>query len=161
MAFFRRLLILAHRYLGIALGAFFIMWFASGIGILFTKGMPRLTPEMRLERLSPIDISRVRLTPAEAAKAGLYEDPPPSRISLVTLLGRPAYRLGAERDGITVFADNGEQLTEIGKSEAVQIAAQFMRAPASQLGYALQTSADVWTLGVRRQLPLQIGRAHV
>ena len=77
-----------------------------------------------------------------------------SRVSLVTLLGRPAYRLGAGRDGITVFADNGEQLTEIGKSEAVQIAAQFMRAPASQLGYALQTSADVWTLGVRRQLPL-------
>jgi len=39
-----------------------IMWFATGITMMYWGGMPRVTPELRLERMQPVDFSRVRLT---------------------------------------------------------------------------------------------------
>ena len=46
----RRLLILIHRYLGIALSLLFAVWFISGIAMIYAKGMPNLTPQLRLQR---------------------------------------------------------------------------------------------------------------
>jgi len=152
MIWLRKTLILTHRYLGIVLGVFFVVWFVSGIGIMYSKGMPRLTPELRLERLSPIDLTRVRLTPSEAAeRAG--SNRPPGRITLLTILDRPAYRLGGGR-AVTVFADNGEVLKEVGQAEALRVAGQFMNISEDTLHYALQTEVDEWTLAQRRQMPL-------
>ena len=47
MALFRRIVILSHRYLGIALSLLFVVWFASGITMMYAGGMPRLTPDER------------------------------------------------------------------------------------------------------------------
>ena len=66
MAWFRRFVILSHRYLGIALSLIFVVWFASGITMMWWGGMPRLTADERLERLPALDLRAVRLTPAEA-----------------------------------------------------------------------------------------------
>jgi len=40
MARIRKWLILSHRYLGIALGLLFVVWFASGIGMIYARGKP-------------------------------------------------------------------------------------------------------------------------
>ena len=64
----KRWLILSHRYLGIALGAVFTMWFASGLVMIYAGGMPSLDPDVRLERLAPLDATAIRLSPAEAAE---------------------------------------------------------------------------------------------
>src|ERR1044071_9055580 len=47
----RRFLILLHRYLGIPLSFLFVLWFASGIAMIYVGGMPALSPEQRLEHL--------------------------------------------------------------------------------------------------------------
>ena len=65
---FRRLLILLHRYLGIAIGLMCVVWFASGIVMMYAGSMPRLSQDIRLERLPALDLSRVRLSPADAAE---------------------------------------------------------------------------------------------
>ena len=52
MVLFRKAMILSHRYLGIALSLLFVVWFASGITMMYAGGMPRLTPDERLERLA-------------------------------------------------------------------------------------------------------------
>src|SRR5215217_4518919 len=99
----RRSLILTHRYIGIALGVLVVMWFATGMVMIYTGGMPRLTPQLRLERLAALDLRSVHLTAQDAAdRAGLQY--PPSRTVLVSVMGRPAYRF----DGQTVFADTGD-----------------------------------------------------
>ena len=106
MAQFRKWLILSHRYLGIGLGLLFVVWFASGIGMIYARGMPSLTDELRLERLQPLDLESVRVTPLEAAEqAGLGESL--GRVTLLTVMDRPAYRLGSG-GAATVFADTGE-----------------------------------------------------
>ncbi|HEX5000315.1 MAG TPA: hypothetical protein VFY29_18985 [Terriglobia bacterium] len=45
--------------LGIPLSAFFLMWFLTGIGMIYSRGMPRLTPEVRLSRQTPLDLEKV------------------------------------------------------------------------------------------------------
>ncbi len=48
MVWLRKLLILSHRYLGIALSLLFVVWFASGITMMWWGGMPRPTGGERL-----------------------------------------------------------------------------------------------------------------
>src|SRR6187399_2092892 len=104
MRIVRKWLILSHRYLGIALCLLLVMWFGSGIVMIYAGGMPSLTPEARRAHLPPLDFTRVTLSAAEAAnRAGLDG---PGRATLVSVLERPAYRF-AGRTPVTVFADTG------------------------------------------------------
>ena len=109
MTAFNRWLIWTHRYVGIPVSVLFVLWFASGIVMRYTGGMPLLTPQERLDGLAPLDLSQVRLTPAEAA-AGAGIRAAPGRAALLTVLGRPAYRF----DGATVFGDTGRLLGPVG-----------------------------------------------
>jgi PepSY-associated TM region len=149
----RRVLILSHRYLGIALGLMAIMWFATGFVMMYAGGMPRLTPEMRLERAADLDLSRIRLNPAEAAARLSDTDatrPGDGRAHLLTIMERPAYRI----DGETVFADTGDILEPLGAEEATSVASRFMRVPEDRLLHVGTPRGDQWTLGLGRRGPL-------
>src|SRR5262245_37848232 len=117
----RKFLILTHRYLGIVLSAFFVVWFVSGIGMMYTGGMPTLTPKDRLERLAPIDFGAIKLTPSEQGE----------NITLLTAMGRPAYRI----DGQTFFADTGDPLGEVDQQKAMLIASQYMHVGQDKVRY--------------------------
>ena len=149
----RRWLILTHRYLGIALSLLFAMWFLSGIGMIFTGGMPELTARQRLAHLPDLDLGRVRLSPSEAAgRADLSFGV--GRFVLTTIMDRPAYRITSAR-ATTIFADNGELLREVGPAAAMTIGARFMNLPEASLHYERRlTTPDQWTIGLRRQMPL-------
>jgi len=147
----RFLVIFVHRYLGIALSLLFVMWFVSGIAMIYARDMPRLTPSVRLQHLAPIDFSRVRLSASDAAAAAGQRAPGSPR--LLMLMDRPVYRFGGRRP--TVFADTGETLDSIDERASLTIASQFMRVPASAVHYMQRLDApDQWTIGQRRQLPV-------
>ena len=153
MARVRKWLILSHRYLGIALGLLFVVWFASGIGMIYARGMPSLTDELRLERLAPLDLRSVRVTPSEAAERASMGDSS-GRVTLLMVMDRPAYRLGRE-GAATVFADTGELMPEVGPDGAREVASHFMDIASERVRYErLLTQADQWTVSERRQLPL-------
>ncbi len=145
----RRWLILTHRYVGIPLGALFVIWFVSGVVMMYTGGMPELSPTVRTERRADVDPARVRLTPAEAAERGGVRRPP-ARAKLLSVLGRPAYRF----DEVTVFADTGERLPPIGPDEAREAARRFTGAPLSAIAHErLVETPDQWMLIARQFLP--------
>src|SRR5688572_9540520 len=121
MTFLRKFLILVHRYLGIVLSLLFVVWFASGIAMMYAGGMPSLTREVRLERLDPVDFNAVQYEPDESAE----------QVVLLTVMGRPAYRI----DGRTIFADTGEELLEVDQDGAILIASQFMNTPRETVRY--------------------------
>lgn len=153
MALLSKFLILIHRYLGTVLSALFVMWFLTGIGMIYSRGMPRLSPDVRLARLPALDLAQVRLTLSEAAeRAGATEGL--ERAVLLTVMDRPAYRF-TDPFPVTVFADDGELLGEVGPARAMRIGSRFMNLPEDQLRYAgLLEEADQWTLTQRRHLPL-------
>ena len=149
MSFFNRWLIWTHRYVGIPLSVLFVLWFASGIVMMYTGDMPRLAPRERLERLAPLDLSRIDLTPADAAaRAGVGRFP--ARAALLTVMGRPAYRF----DGATVFADTGARMPPADPAAARKAAARFSGAPAAAIHHVgLVERPDQWTLVARGALP--------
>ena len=55
------------------------------------------------------------------------------KVTLLTIMGRPAYRFGAGGESTTVFADDGEQLLDIDAAQAQTIAAAFVRLPENRL----------------------------
>lgn len=87
----RRVLIYTHRWLGIAGGLVFLVWFASGIVMMYAR-MPRLTAEERLLRLAPLDLSRLRVNFAgsvsPATRASSIARPETPSTSVTTLLAR-------------------------------------------------------------------------
>src|SRR5205085_11311084 len=131
---FRKWMTWIHRHLWIALSPMFVLWFASGIAIMYARGMPGLTPPIRLEHLPPLDLARVGMTPAEAAaKAGFDTDP--DQVALLMVMDRPAYRFTG-RESATLFADTGDRLLELGPAGASRIAGTFFDLPPEAFRYA-------------------------
>src|SRR5947209_18021278 len=85
----RKLLIYSHRWLGIGITVMFLLWTLSGV-VLMYYGHPQITTGERLLRLEPIDLSKVTVTPAEAAAKAHIK---PSRRRLSMYNGRPVYRV--------------------------------------------------------------------
>ena len=154
MNLLRKFAILSHRYLGIVFSLLVVMWFASGILMIYTGGMPRIDPQDRLEHLPPLQISQIRITPAKAADAVGF-DPAigfEGRVTLLTVNGRPAYRFGG---AATVYADSGQQMDDLSVDQSKSVAASYLRLPQEKLRFAgTLTGVDQWTLGLNRLLPL-------
>ena len=153
MKLFNRCVIVAHRYLGIVISLLIIMWFVTGIAMMYAGGMPRLSAQLRLERLADIDLSRIQLSPAQAAERLAAETgaDTPGRVQLVSLMDRPVYRVG----GATVFADTGDILEEVSERQAQTIVAKFLRLPEQRIHHVRTlTDIDQWTLQQGRLMPL-------
>ena len=141
-----RTLVYTHRWLGIALGVVFVVWFASGVVMIYAR-MPALDPAERLARLTAIDFAAVRIAPGAVAGEA-------ARLTLTTFDGRPVYRVSADGVQRTVFADTGEALSPISADLALQVARAF-GAGAAEVRYdARLVDADQWTFSVRGQMPM-------
>lgn len=65
----RRWLIWTHRYVGIPLSPLFVLWFASGVVMMYTGGMPELTPTARIEHRAALDSGASRRTERAVVRA--------------------------------------------------------------------------------------------
>ena len=95
-----------HRYVGLAFCLIFVIWFASGIVMVY-KRMPEYPPEERLARMPALDTAAIRVTPAEALEAAGFSGQP-RRVLLTSFQGRPAYRFFVDSGSSTVYADDGQ-----------------------------------------------------
>ncbi len=143
----RRALVYTHRWLGIAGGLLIVLWFASGIVMVYQR-MPALAPEERLERLSPLDLSSVRVGPAEAAErvGGSLRT-----MRVAMLWDRPVYRFGTS----VTFADSGEPMEGVDRWQALALARGFAPEHSATATYDVRlTEPDQWTLQDRAFLPM-------
>lgn len=141
-----RTLIVVHRWLGIALCLFFLVWFPSGIGMMYFP-MPSVTTADRLQRSPALTPSSVKLSPAEAATRLGVE---PIDLTLTTFDGRPAYRAGGRRGGGPVlYADTGEEQGDVSKTMVRRLAAAWTGQPVSTAAETEVTAVDQWTLQSR------------
>ena len=100
-------LILWHRWLGIASCLLFLVWFVSGITMMYWR-LPVFTPAERLETLPDLKRDTVKLEAGEAWKA-TGEKGSPRTVTLTSWQGEPVYRFTtAGKPGwITVSAVDG------------------------------------------------------
>ena len=141
-------LIVVHRYLGVAFCLVFLIWFASGIVMIF-KRMPEYSPQERLARLPPLDAGALRLTPAQAFdEAGLGGDP--DRVVLTSFNGRPVYRFIIGSGSLTVSAADGSSVDSVDGEGAATIAGGlFPEHSGTTTFLGSNTEPDQWTIGNR------------
>jgi hypothetical protein len=147
----RRAILFTHRWLGIAGGLLFVLWFASGIAMLWAR-MPVLDPVEALRRQPSLDLDAVRVSPGEAARAC---ECGPAALRIAMLGERPVYRFGGERGSVTVFADDGRRLERIDRDEGLRLARGLYPEHAATARYDRRLEySDQWTLEDRSSLPL-------
>ena len=152
----KTLLIYLHRWMGIVFGVIFVVWFISGVAMMYV-GMPHLSARERLGHAPPLDLSTAAVTPAEAARAhGLSA----GRLRIEMFHdGRPIYRF---QDGTKVYADSGERVPGASKEDAVELVRQWLPQYASTVRYdAYLADSDQWTLYNEQRAAMPLHRISV
>ncbi|MCW3150453.1 PepSY domain-containing protein [Stutzerimonas stutzeri] len=147
----KRYLFLAHRWLGIVLGVFVLLWIISGAVMLYV-GYPKLTSGEHLARLAPLAGDCCVAPGVALAAAGAR---PVSRLRLTSAGGSPRYLVDyGEGPLVAVDARSGRRIERIGPGEALASARQFAGGAAVRLVDLIEE--DAWTRNhaLARERPL-------
>lgn len=139
-----------HRWLGIVLGLLVLLWFGSGIVMMYVP-YPALTQQERMAWLTPLDAQQVQVSAWTAWQAA---DRPgmPTAVRLNAVAGRAAYHFKADGRWWSVWADNAEPL-----QMTAQLAIDSARsaAPTARTLSAEVIDIDQWSFGsVQQHKPL-------
>ena len=154
-ALLKRSLIFVHRWVGVALSLIFLLWFASGIVMMYWT-FPAVSQADRLARAPVLDPARITVTAAQAATTVGLEGGS-VQVRLGTYDGRPVYRFGGRGrgSGPMVFADDGRLPDPVDDATVGRVAAAWAGRPLAEARREWIEEIDQWTVGgLRSQLPL-------
>jgi ABC-type Fe3+-hydroxamate transport system substrate-binding protein len=152
---FRKFAIFCHRWLGVALCVFFLLWFTSAVVTMY-RSFPSVTAQDRLDRSPALDASRIRLSLSEAcARPGAGQ--PPGPVHLNTFDARPVYRFRAGRGERLVYVDTGEEQTHVSAEMIQRAAAAWTGQPVGTAVVESVRETDQWTVSgpLRNLRPLR------
>lgn len=141
----RRWLYLIHRWIGIASCLLFVMWFASGLVMIYVP-YPSLSQAERIAHLAPIDWGRVTAPAPE--RRGVRS------LALEMRDGQPIWRVVPwQGEPAIASAEAGRPLARVDAAMAARIAAQFGQA---RVAAVTSVQRDQWTVAqpFDRQRPL-------
>jgi hypothetical protein len=134
-----RLILLLHRYLGIAVGTLMAMWCFSGIVMMYVS-YPALGESERLAHLQPI-AWRGCCKVADALRADLV----PARVGIEMLGGRPVLFSG--EDPRPVDLATGARVAAISAEQAADVAQRFAAPDSPAAAHLLGlVDHDQWTV---------------
>jgi hypothetical protein len=157
----KRFLIFVHRWVGVALSVIFLLWFASGIVMMYWT-FPSVTADDRIDRLPILEPEKINVSAGQAAAAAGREDAP-GQVRLTSFDSRPVYRFGgAGRGGggrggwMMVYADDGSLADSVDEAVIDRAAAAWARRPAREAKKESVDEVDQWTVegGLRNLRPL-------
>ena len=123
----------------------FATWLASGIGMMYWD-YPGVGAAERLAHAPPLDASKIHISPAQAY-AALETSQAPTDTRIGMLDGRSVYRFRIRRVMYSVYADDGQQLTEITPELTRRVAATWTGQPVSAAKFEGSLEEDdQWTL---------------
>lgn len=138
---FKRWLYWFHRWLGVITCVLCVMWFLSGLVMLYVP-FPSWSDAERIATLPPVDVTQVRVTPDEALeKSGLSGLPETFRLE--TFAGEPVYRIATGTGSASLSAVTGSPIRGVSKDQAAQHLASVFPAPHPTFDY--DVDADQWT----------------
>ena len=150
----KRSAILVHRWLGVALCLVFMLWFSSGIGMMYWE-FPEVTAADRLERAPALKPATIQLSPREAFSA-LGTPAAPARVRLNSFDGRPVYRFVTDREEAIVYADTGARQVDVSRDLMQRVASAWTRQPPGAAAVDEMSDVDQWTVqgSIRRLRPM-------
>ncbi|MBI3569261.1 MAG: PepSY domain-containing protein [Gemmatimonadetes bacterium] len=152
----KRWTVLAHLYLGVALALLFVMWFATGIVLMYAP-FPGFRQQRQFARMSPLHCPACTRPLADALPSMGGRDTT-ALVRLGMRLDRPVYRFRAVDGGWhALFADDLSAAAALTGDEARRTAAGYARLDEALTGEVeLLREPDQWTVEavLRRELPL-------
>ena len=145
-ALLKRSLIFVHRWLGVALSIVFLIWFVSGIVMMYWS-FPGISAKHRLQRAPTLDPARITVSP-EQAFAALNRDQSAVDVRLSSFDGRPVYRFGAAM----VYADDGTVQQHVDAAMIDRAAAAWTGRPLTEATKQAVQQVDQWTVGDLRNV---------
>jgi uncharacterized iron-regulated membrane protein len=137
--------VVVHRYLGIAVGVLMVMWFVSGIVMMYV-GFPRVTEDQRTRTLVPIPWTAC----CHAGERSIGDDEQVLRAQIENLAGTPAMRVRRPaRPDASVDLAAGALIrvdTDRARSIALDAAPRVIGQPAALVSAEL-AQTDQWTVG--------------
>jgi hypothetical protein len=134
-----RLVLLLHRYLGIAVGVLMLMWCLSGIVMMYVS-YPTLDEGERLKHLEPLDWNGCCKLPPPA----VLDTQSVSQIQVEMLAGHPVLTIGRGSTSRPIDMLTGSFLRGISVAQAISAAARFGSTGSSLPGLI---DHDQWTVG--------------
>jgi hypothetical protein len=146
-------MVVLHRYLGVAVGLLMVMWFASGIVMMYA-GFPGVTEDERARTLEPIAWQACCRFPQRLAA----DDAQVLGTQVENVAGVPVMRMRpAARPGFALDLERGAVIridAEAAQEIALDAAPRIIGRPAKPVG-AEEIQSDQWTLGrLGRERPL-------
>ena len=141
----KRILIVVHRWLGVALCLLFLLWFPSGIGMMYWD-FPSVSAADRLDRAPALDASTIALTPREAYARLEFDNDTPPQVRLSTFDGRPVYRFRFGNGEAMVYADTGEQQVDVPQAMIDRAATAWTRQAIDAARVERLEDVDQWTV---------------
>jgi hypothetical protein len=142
----RRWLYIGHRWVGIVTCLLFVMWFISGVVMMYV-GFPGLSDKERLAALPDIKWETVALSPDDAMRAaGATRFPRDLRLSM--LADEPVYWLTDwNGKGQAISAVDGRTIAQISVPEALAVARHHPASRSPQLKQVVDR--DQWSVTAR------------
>jgi PepSY-associated TM region len=145
-------LVITHRYLGIVMSVPMLVWFLSGIVMIYVP-YPHVSEKQQLRALEPIDWRAC----CQAGEADIDDESGVLNAQVENQSGQPALRVG--------LTDGSIRIIDLARGTAVQIDADRARAIAAEAaphiagrGFrpvgAERIDADQWTFGLDAGKPL-------
>ncbi|MDJ0512612.1 MAG: PepSY domain-containing protein, partial [Methyloceanibacter sp.] len=141
----KRSLYLVHRWLGVVTCLLCVMWFLSGLVMLYVP-YPSWSNEERIAHIPAVDVAQVRVLPdAAIARAGIASFP--TTLRLETFKDAPVYRIVAAGQRVSLSAVTGETIADVGPDDAKNhVQATF---PDTQPVFLEWVDYDQWTVSQR------------
>ena len=149
MRYILRSLIFLHRWVGIVLCVVFLLWFPSGIGMMYWT-FPGVSAGDRLDHSPKLDPAKIMLSPEEAAeRVGMQANP--TGVRLNSFDGRPVYRFSGSGGrggggGRIVYADTGDEQTAVSNHVLDRIASSWAGRPLEEGKKESVEEPDQWTV---------------
>ncbi len=139
-----RLLVVVHRWIGIFACLLFVIWFVSGLVLMYVH-FPAMSPEEKLATIPPIEWNEIRAQPEEALEAASFTEFP-KKFWLEMSAGEPVYRLHDWDDAdYAVSAVSGQRISQVEPIEALRTVQLNLAAPSATLLIA-DLESDQWTV---------------
>jgi hypothetical protein len=141
----KRWLFYIHRWLGVTTCVLSVMWFLSGLVMLYVP-FPAWSDEQRIEALPPITGDAVKILPGEAlARSGLTALPSVFRLEMGA--AGPVYRIVAGGQHVSVSAVTGALIGNVSEADARAMVAMAMAG--SPIERVKSIDYDQWTVARR------------
>jgi|AntDeeMinimDraft_6_1070357.scaffolds.fasta_scaffold03889_1 hypothetical protein len=144
-----RWLVPVHRYLGLTMSLVLLLWFASGIVMMF-QGYPRTPDSERMDWLAPMAPGTLQVAPSRALTALGLEDPVGLRINQPGERPR-IHAMDDEGRWQSVFADTGKPAPPLERKQARDRARKLTGNPVTSV--TRLDGPDQWTVNSHVKAP--------